>query len=105
MESGQVRSRAGEPIYAGAGGDQQLAKTEMSPTIGFDRTAIDIDPAHASFQMDADLAVPVKRLVMDQDFSLVWTIEDKPLRQWRSVVGESGFCAHNRDAALGARCA
>ena len=87
MEAGQVRSRAGEPIYAGTGGDQQLAKTEMSPTIGFDRTAIDIDPAHASFQMDADLAVPVKRLVMDQDFSLVRTIEEKSLRQRRSVVG------------------
>jgi|SRR6516162_7531445 hypothetical protein len=70
-------------------------------SIGFDRAAIGIDPEPARCQMDANLAVAVKCLVMDQNFGLVRTIEEKSLGKWRSVVWQSGFGTQDRDAALG----
>jgi hypothetical protein len=49
--------------------------------------------------MDADIAIPVKRLVMDQNFGLVRTIEEKALRKWGTMVGKGRFRAEDRDAA------
>src|SRR5262249_35886113 len=70
--------------------------------IGFDGTAFNIDAAHTRSQMDIDLAVPVKCLIMNQNVGLVRTIEKKALGKWRPVIRWSGFRAQNRDATLGA---
>jgi hypothetical protein len=52
-------------MHAGPGRDQQLGKAEMLTFIGFDCASIDVDPAHSRSQMDFDIALPVKRLIMD----------------------------------------
>src|SRR6266853_2131379 len=99
----QVCSRSGESIDACSRSDQQLAEAEMSTSVGFDYTATDVDPAYASSQVDLDIAIPVKCLVMDQNIGLVRPLDEKTLRKRRTVVGESPFRGKDRDAALGAR--
>ena len=59
----------------------------MSTSVGFDYTATDVDPAYASSQVDLDIAIPVKCLVMDQNISLVRPLDEKVLRKRRTVVG------------------
>ena len=49
-------------------GDQEFAEAEMNTVIGFDSTVIGIDPAHSCSQMHVDIALQVKRLVMNQNF-------------------------------------
>ena len=66
-------------MHAGPGGDQQFAEAEMIATIGFDCPAVDIDPTHARSQMDLNIAIPIKRMIMDQNFRLVRTLEKKLL--------------------------
>jgi len=89
MNTRQVRSRSGEPIDARSRSDQQLAKAETSTTVGFDCAAVNIDPAYASSQMDFNIAIPIKRLLMYQNIGLVRPIEEKALRERRTVVGKS----------------
>jgi hypothetical protein len=48
VNSGQVGSGNFDLLDTRPGRDQQLPKSELI-TIGFDGTAIDIDPTHASF--------------------------------------------------------
>src|SRR5258707_8471458 len=83
----QVCSRSGEPIDARSRSDQQLAEAEMSTSVRFDCTATDVDRAYASSQVDFDIAIPVKCLVMDQNISLVGPLDEKVLRKRRTVVG------------------
>jgi hypothetical protein len=59
------------------GGDQQFVKAEMNTMIGFYCTPIDIDPAYSRSRVHVDVAVSVERLVVDQNFSLVGTLEKK----------------------------
>jgi len=66
-------------MHAGPGGDQQFAEAKMITTIGFDRPAVDIDPTHARSQTDLNIAIPIKRMVMDQDLRLLRTLEEKLL--------------------------
>ena len=66
-------------MQAGPGGDQQFAETEMIPTIGFDYPAVDIDPMHPRSQMDLNIAIPIKRRIMDQNLRLVRTLEKELL--------------------------
>ena len=57
----------------------------MSTPFDFDCTATDVYPAYASPQMDFDIAIPVKCLLMDQNIGLVRPIEEKALRERRTV--------------------
>ncbi len=103
MNTRQVCSRSGEPIDARSRSDQQLAEAEMSTSVRFDCTATDVDRAYASSQVDFDIAIPVKCLVMDQNISLVRPLDEKVLRKRRTVVWENRFRGKDRDPALGAR--
>jgi len=62
-------------MEAGPGRDQQFAETEMIATVGFDRPAVDIDPTHARSQMGLNIAIPIKRGIMDQNFRPIRTLE------------------------------
>ena len=66
-------------MQAGPGGDQQFAEAEMIATVGFDCPAVDIDPMHARSQMDLNIATPIKRIIMDQNFRLIRTLNKKLL--------------------------
>jgi hypothetical protein len=61
------------------GGDQEFVEAEINTMIGFYCTPIDIDPAYSRSQVHVDVALSVKRLLVDQDFSLVRTLEKKLL--------------------------
>src|SRR6266478_6233376 len=65
--------------------------------------AMKLAPTYASSQVDFDIAIPVKCLIMDQNISLVRPLDEKALRKRRTVVGESRFRGKDRDAALSAR--
>jgi hypothetical protein len=49
----------------------------MITTIGFDCTAMGIDPAHSRSQVYLDVMISVKRLIMDQKSGLVRTLQKK----------------------------
>ncbi len=66
-------------MYDGPGGDQQFAEAEIITTIGLDCPAIHIDLTHATSQMDLNIAILIERMIMDQSFNLVRTLEKKVL--------------------------
>jgi hypothetical protein len=74
----QVCSRSGEPIDARSRSDQQFAEAEMSTSADFDCTVADVYPAYASSQMDFDIVIPVKCLLMDQILILCGPLRRKP---------------------------
>ena len=58
-------------MHAGPAGDQQFAEAEMIASIGFDYPAIDIDLTHARSQINLNIAIMIKRMIMDKNFRLV----------------------------------
>ena len=58
-------------MQAGPGRDQQFAETEMIATVGFDGPAVDIDSMHTRSQMDLNIAISIKRIIMNQKSRLV----------------------------------
>ena len=79
VDTFQIFPGDGELVDTGPGRDQQLAKPEIGALLGLDRSPLDIDPAHASCQVDRDLALPVKRFRMDENIRGLRTRYEKVL--------------------------